>query len=93
MYALLDIRTKEVRYVGISDDAYRRYREHVFTPSKALADWINECMSDGTWPELLQLELVDPKDKRDAEQHYMDVMRSRGHRLLNKVRSVRNERR
>lgn len=82
VYALTDPRTREIRYVGVSDDPLRRWREHVFAPSPTLAGWVAEVV----WPELRLLEVVTLGYKSPAEKHWIAEVTARGHRLLNRTR-------
>lgn len=57
IYALCDPRTREVRYIGKSDDPYKRYCHHLWDKSEThKVHWIRELAEEGFLPVLQILE-------------------------------------
>lgn len=84
VYSLADPFTGEVFYVGASKNIRVRYRAHR-NPSnqmRVIAERVQEIIGNGSEPVVAVLELVD-SGLSDAEQRWIALMLSNGHKLLN----------
>lgn len=88
IYALVDPRTDEIRYVGKSINPQSRCLEHLkqakkHTRSRKLA-WIRSLLKIGLCYQIQVLEDDVPKSEWIArEQHWIKTVREQGHRLTN----------
>lgn len=86
IYALVDPRTDEVRYVGATIDVTRRYRAHLThqldrdTPRAA---WLNELLALGLKPELLVIEESSAGSWPERETFWILSYRAAGCDLTN----------
>lgn len=84
IYALIDPRMNEVRYIGKTSDLARRLRRHITeigpTPRHA---WLAELREAERCPCLLSLGQVDPRRWGDAERHWIALFREAGFPLVN----------
>jgi len=86
VYSLSDPRTKQVRYVGMAKNAYRRYAQHLLEPhSNEEKDvWMEELKEAGTAPVLAILESnIDESAVREREKHWIAYHLSQGFPLTN----------
>lgn len=89
IYALVDPRNEEVRYVGQARNVQRRYAQHCDTNTgggvlKRL--WVRRLISLGLRPRLLVLERVNGQALRDATRHeakWIAHYRAMDHDVLN----------
>jgi DNA-binding Xre family transcriptional regulator len=78
VYALGDPRTSEIYYIGIAQDVYRRYAQHINYPHRngQKNAWMEDLKEAGMVPTLLILE-TDPDNIYDRErywiQHYLNL--------------------
>lgn len=73
VYTLTDPRDTKVRYVGMSQDAHKRYASHLATLERHCADkdkWLQELVSLGYTPILNIIETVETKKEALAKEHY-----------------------
>lgn len=87
IYALIDSRSGDVRYVGKTRNAERRLFQHRNYPLKSLESWVAELQELGLAPDLRVLEIVDDGFATVAEAfwfRYMNALTNEG--LLNRVR-------
>lgn len=85
VYALIDPRTKELRYVGGSANIEARYKSHVSgsdTPPKRKA-WVFELRAAGLKPELVVLAACPPERLKELERAHLDRQKRLGHADLN----------
>ncbi len=87
IYVLIDPRTKEVRYVGVTTRKLNwRLNEHISRAQKGgklyRDNWIRQVLADGHRPKLLPLETVGT-DWVQAEQYWISFYREAGARLTN----------
>src|SRR3990167_7541172 len=85
IYALVDPRNYEIRYIGKSIYPNIRYKQHLkditYNPHKQ--HWIKMLASLGLQPLLEILEEVDNDNWQDIEIWYIEETKKCGHRLLN----------
>ena len=82
IYALLDPRTNEVRYVGKAKDPKLRYASHKCVRGYShRANWIRSLQRCGYDPEMVMLE--ESEDWAESESFWIDYLMSLGARLTN----------
>lgn len=87
IYALIDPRTNKVRYVGITNDVYARFRQHLHCDGNNLEKdaWIKELKSSQLMLIMRTLEVVDDIVKaRGREKYWIQHYKSLGACLFNK---------
>jgi predicted GIY-YIG superfamily endonuclease len=85
VYALIDPRSRKVRYVGCSHDIQKRLKQHCTNPAYRLYKWIRELASYGMVPKLKKLEEFSSKHEAyKQERYWINVYEKRGHLPLNK---------
>lgn len=89
IYALIDPRDNQVRYIGKSNDAKKRYKNH-FNSSRDKnthkRNWINSVRRDGFKPELLILDEVPINKWQWWETFYISLYKTYGFKLVNYTR-------
>jgi len=85
VYALTDPRNETVRYVGISKNANKRYRQHIqsVNPLTPKGKWICELASLNLFPKLTILETVAGESEARKREIYWIDFYSRQCPLLN----------
>jgi hypothetical protein len=89
IYALVDPRTKQIRYVGKADNPYERLVDHL--REKGALDknkWIYDLLAEGQQPELRILEEVSmhpPYMWQERERWWIFHLRRQGTQLTNVV--------
>jgi hypothetical protein len=76
IYGLTDPRDAFIRYIGISNNVYRRFREHVQHPySPSHKDtWIHGLLEQGMLPGLVILEIVQGEaSAREREEYWIGL--------------------
>ena len=84
IYALVDPLTDEIRYVGKSKDASKRFKGHMrdrLRRDYPVYRWINKLAGRGLFPTVRVIEVC--ADWEEAERRLIAVSRARGDRLLN----------
>ena len=76
IYALIDPRNFEVRYIGKSDDPALRLRSHVYTSKEKKknihkANWIKQLLSFGLFPILQIIEECDESIWEEREKYWI----------------------
>lgn len=77
IYALIDPRTDDVRYVGATVDLPRRLGEHLYRCKREeshCARWLRQLLDDGHKPGVWQLAVVDG-DWSPVESYWINVFR------------------
>jgi GIY-YIG catalytic domain len=73
IYALLDPRTKQVRYVGETANKSRRWYEHLRYPAgTAKRKWVLDLRSQGLEPLFEILEVVTEETRDDRERFWIE---------------------
>lgn len=73
IYTLIDPQTNNIRYVGMSQNAYKRYGGHLIIPSKNLTKkdlWVQEILSAGLAPTLCIIETLTTKEEAEQREGY-----------------------
>lgn len=86
IYALIDPRTDEIRYIGKANDPYERYKNHYNSArdkNTHKRNWINNVRKDGFRPELLILDKVSVEEWQFWEKFYISLYKSYGFNLVN----------
>lgn len=87
IYALMDPRTAEVRYVGQTYDPRARYRSHLspklHQQHTHKARWVQSLITVGVYPKWRTLELVSVADRDIAERRQIARFRELGCKLTN----------
>jgi len=84
IYALCDPRTFEVRYVGKSDDPYKRYCHHLMDKAKTYkVNWIQSLLKVGLLPIRQILEECDKSIWEQREQDWINFYKKIGSNLTN----------
>lgn len=90
IYALVDPRTLEPRYIGRSVHPEVRYAQHTAgCTTKGLGDWFGELRKERraeARPFLMLLDRVKPEWADEAEDWWIQEGKRRGWKLLNVVR-------
>lgn len=83
IYALIDPRTAEVRYIGLTRFPEKRLSNEIHYPhNNHLRNWVNSLKEDGVRPEMTILQ-VCKKDADEHERKWIAFHRSLGCKLLN----------
>lgn len=98
IYQLVDPRTNAIRYVGLSKDTQKRYKQHI-DPHKATG-WIKELLEQGIEPllEIVEDNISALASAQEREKYWICHYTEHGHSLENWVHnadahSERDERR
>lgn len=91
VYALLDPRSQQIRYVGICADIKRRMRQHLSDAKHGkqlpVYDWIRDLIAANSRPACEPIERTDD-DEREA--YWINFYREQGHPLTNLMSGGRN---
>jgi len=86
IYALIDPRTSDIRYIGKADDAKARLAHHIRESKREKtykARWIRSLLSQGLLPILQIIDEVLKSEWQAAEAAYLEFYREEGCRLVN----------
>ena len=79
LYALIDPRTDDLRYIGKTTSPKRRYQEHLrgrTTREKSWkASWIQSVLNAGALPEMVLIESGIGEAWREREAHWIEELR------------------
>lgn len=93
VYGLIDPTTSEYFYVGLSKNPERRLAQHISGKtwtSQALKDKVLQIISADKTPDIAILEETTRESAGERENHWMDLLGSQGHPLVNKQRNARS---
>jgi group I intron endonuclease len=85
IYALIDPRSKEIKYIGKSNNPRSRFYNHLLRDSGVFGKWIKELKSLGFSPELQILEEVLRDQWKERETYWIEKL-SKECTLLNQTR-------
>lgn len=95
IYTLSDPRDGSIRYVGMSQNAFKRYGSHLLgtgTDGKEKTDWIEELLANEMLPILTIIDRVEGRKAAFAEEtRWIKKLEQEGTVLLNKNSIVRRE--
>lgn len=84
IYALVDPRTQQIRYVGKANDPQHRLRDHLREKRKSYKNsWIKELRDNGLVPELQIVEEVPVTNWMERERYWIAYYRDLGMALVN----------
>lgn len=84
IYALLDPRTDEIRYIGKTTDVSRRLRRHRTETGKTYRhNWLKQLRDDGLQPSIVILEVTLKEIWEQREAHWIKYFSEMGCRLTN----------
>ncbi len=86
IYALLDPSTREIRYIGKSDNPDRRIYEHIVNRNSLnthKANWINSVFNKGFRPLIEIIDEVSETEWQAAEAAYIAFFKEEGCNLVN----------
>ncbi len=89
IYALIDPRNDQVRYIGKSDYPRMRFNCHVADKlfvergNNHKVNWINSLKKENLKPELFILDEVNQSEWQFWEQYYLSLYKSFGFKLVN----------
>lgn len=88
VYALGDPRTNEIRYIGIAQDVYKRYAQHLNNPhaNNIKNSWMDALKNAGLVPTLTILEAdIDEAMARFREDYWIQYHLDQGAPLTNRA--------
>lgn len=84
IYILSDPRTKDIRYVGKSENAMERWRKHLMDKSNLHKfNWVTSLKKLGLSPVLEIVEIIDESEWMESEIFWIGYFRFLGFRLTN----------
>lgn len=81
IYALIDPRTNDVRYVGCTDNIHRRFAQHLLSSHKndEKTGWLEDLKEADVLPSLLVLEKgIEAENKLDRETFWINFYQQKG---------------
>lgn len=87
IYALIDPRTDEIRYVGLTKDPHRRWSEHTggSGENKTKNRWLSGLYKSRNLPKMLILDWVPEDDAHEYEAMWIRTLLEDGGSLTNIV--------
>lgn len=89
IYQLVDPRDQQPRYVGITDNTIRRFKDylHGVPHSRPLSRWLNELTYYNLTPMMEELEQIEGtrEEAEVRERHWIRTCLAEGVQLLNKL--------
>ena len=86
IYGLVDPRNNEVFYIGLTNNLYLRFKQHMLMAgdNRRKQDRIQAVLDAHMLPWMLTLEVVDSnEDPREREQAWIEAYLNDGYELLN----------
>jgi group I intron endonuclease len=88
IYALLDPKTNECKYVGVTENPKRRSQGHYSYANKgtdAKSLWVRQLKDISLRPGFIILEETPAEEKFDAEHWWVSYLKTLGAKLLNET--------
>ena len=87
IYALIDPRTRQIRYVGQTDDLSKRLQQHIMDKSNTpKTEWIKGLLAANLRPDIIQLAQIEDEDNAHMiEYRWVYFGRKNGWELTNTV--------
>lgn len=84
IYALVDPRDEQVHYVGLSNNARRRFKEHLKAQKTR---WMQSLLAEGLEPRLdyLETDIASLQQARDRETYWIAYYANKHHPLENAI--------
>lgn len=85
IYALVDPRSRQIRYIGQTEDLSKRLLQHIAERANTpKGEWIREMTTAGVQPEIIQLAIVrDGENAHEIEYRWVYLGRKNGWELTN----------
>ena len=83
IYGLCDPETGRIHYIGQSNNAGRRLKEHMRSPAENVQPWIWQLGESGLRPRLVILETCPKEDKDSAEKWWLHWAVRKNQPILN----------
>lgn len=85
IYGLVDPRTRQIRYIGQTDDLAKRLQQHITDKSNTpKTEWIRGLQMAQLLPDIIQLAIVsDGENAHNAEYRWIYFARKNGWELTN----------
>jgi len=84
IYALLDPRDNQIRYIGKAKNLKKRVIEHLKLRERTYKNnWLKSIVALGLKPKVKVLEIVNDDDWQDKERYYIKYYKDLGCRLTN----------
>lgn len=95
IYALIDPRNNETRYVGVSFDSKDRYSKHMYSARSGhvchKCAWLRQVLSCGLLPELRVLQVIPDELRGLAEIEWIASLTKQGAKLTNATTGGENK--
>ena len=78
IYALVDPRTQEIKYIGQTRQTMARLHGHIHNPHGKVIGWIDELRTAGLSPRMDILEIVKEKLAHNRERHWIKKLLKSG---------------
>lgn len=91
IYALVDPRTNEVTYVGLTNNPNSRFQDHMsnFGTNIKKSNWIRQLRDEHLGPRMSILEIVDTKEAAtEREKYWINHYLSSGASLVNSEHTI-----
>lgn len=87
IYALIDPRTRQIRYIGQTDDLTKRLQQHIMDKSNTpKTEWIKGLLAANMRPDIIQLAQIEDEDNAHMiEYRWVYFGRKNGWELTNTV--------
>lgn len=77
IYTLEDPLSKEIRYVGVTNNLKRRLKNHIYTPKKTYTySWILSLKDRGLFPIMKVIDSCSKKDIVSMERYWIEQLKA-----------------